>query len=125
MEWKEKRKLIDKELKAKVVPILKQKGFKGTYPHFRRITEKKIDILAFLFGQWGPQFYVEIAVAPSKGVTLLNRKHFPPEIVKHNHCGHRRRIGDNPFDFENEQFDVVADKVIASSNEGEEWWIKN
>ena len=86
MDWKEKRKQIDKELKAKVVPILRQKGFKGTYPHFRRITEKKIDILAFQFSQWGPQFYVEIAVAPSNGVNLLDGKHIPPDIVKHNHC---------------------------------------
>jgi len=36
MDWKEKKQ-IDKELKAKVVPILRQKGFTGTYPHFRRM----------------------------------------------------------------------------------------
>jgi hypothetical protein len=125
MDWKEKRKQIDKELKTKVVPILRQKGFTGTYPHFRRITEKKIDVLAFQFSQWGPQFYVEIAVASSKGVTLLDGKHFPPDIIKHNHCGQRARIGDNPFDFENEQFDLVVDKVITSLTEGEEWWIRN
>ena len=73
----------------------------------------------------GDRNYIEIAVAPSTGVTLLDGKHFPPDKIKHNHCGVRARIGDDPFDFENEQFDVVAEKVITSLAEGEQWWRKN
>ncbi len=125
MEWKDKRKEIDKELKSTVVPVLRHMGFIGTYPHFRRKTEEKIDILAFQFSQWGPQFYVEIAIAPKGGVTLLDGQHFPPDTIKHNHCGLRTRIGHNPFDFENEGFKEIAIKVIESLTEGEDWWIMN
>ncbi|WP_248561551.1 DUF4304 domain-containing protein [Niallia sp. NCCP-28] len=31
------------ELKKIVIPELRKKGFKGSFSHFRRISEKKID----------------------------------------------------------------------------------
>jgi hypothetical protein len=122
MDWKEKRKQMDKDIKAKIVPLLRDKGFKGSFPHFRRIHEKAIDVLSFQFSQWGPQFYVEIASAPATGVTLLDGTHFPPEIVKHNHCGDRTRIGNAPFDMEREDNQKIIEKIIKSLPEGEAWW---
>ena len=113
---------MDAVLKAEIVPLLKSKGFKGSYPHFRRISSDQIDVIGFQFSQWGPQFYLEVAVAPLDGVTLNDGKHFPPETLKHYHCWPRRRIGEDPFDFENGNFGETAQKVVDAISEGEDWW---
>jgi hypothetical protein len=125
MDWKEKRKKMDDELKSKVVPFLRAKSFKGSLPHFKRKFSNKIDILGFQFSQWGPQFYIEIATAPADGITLLNGNHFPADKIKYYQCNKRTRIGDQPFDFENENFEEVADRVLKFLREAEEWWSKN
>nr|WP_268888411.1 DUF4304 domain-containing protein [Heyndrickxia shackletonii] len=36
-------------LKKIVVPELRERGFKGSFPHFRRIFENKIDLITFQF----------------------------------------------------------------------------
>jgi len=123
MDWKEKRKLMDNALKEQFVPKLKQVGFKGSYPQFRRFNNKSIDIIGIQFSQWGAQFYLEIAKAPSDGITLLDGKHFAPKTVKHYHTGNRFRIGDLPFDYDNEDINKIAQKAIDSLVEGENWWI--
>lgn len=56
----EARKKMNEALKEIVVPILREKGFKGSFPHFRRVSGKYLDLLTFQFSQWGGQFVVEI-----------------------------------------------------------------
>jgi hypothetical protein len=125
MEWKEKRELIDKELKTKFVPELRAKGFKGSYPHFRRLRDKLIDILGIQFSQWSPLFYIEIAISPEEGITLLDGQHFPPKTVKHYHTGKRMRIGKGAFDFEHKSAEEIVERAIHSLPEAEEWWKSN
>ncbi|MFF2886098.1 DUF4304 domain-containing protein [Paenibacillus sp. NPDC057967] len=56
-------------LKSIVIPSLRERGFKGTFPHFRRVNEKKIDLLTFQFDKYGGGFIIEIAVCSPAGHT--------------------------------------------------------
>lgn len=40
--------LMKKALSEQVFPMLRNAGFKGSYPHFRRITADKVDLLSFM-----------------------------------------------------------------------------
>ncbi len=122
MNWKEIRKEMDAALKAEVVPLLRAIDFKGSYPHFRRTAMDRIDVIGFQFSQWGPQLYVEVAVAPLDGVTLSDGKHFPPEKIKYYQCWPRRRVGENPFDFGNGDIEEAARRVKGALPEAEDWW---
>ena len=61
------------ELKITVIPKLRAQGFKGSYPHFRRIVENRVDLLTFQHDRWGGGFVIEIARAPAGGITTLGR----------------------------------------------------
>ncbi|HXD21811.1 MAG TPA: DUF4304 domain-containing protein [Gemmatimonadaceae bacterium] len=52
-------------LQQHVVPALRQRGFSGTLPHFRRIAPDKIDLLTFQFDRYGGGFVLELAEAPA------------------------------------------------------------
>jgi len=44
-----------------VIPNLVEKGFVGEYPHYKRIFDNRIELLAFLPNKWGNSFTVEIS----------------------------------------------------------------
>ncbi|WP_144697743.1 DUF4304 domain-containing protein [Fictibacillus phosphorivorans] len=48
---------MDAALKQVVIPILREQGFKGSLPHFRRVNKKNIDLITFQFNRWGGYFY--------------------------------------------------------------------
>jgi hypothetical protein len=54
---------MDAALKAVTVPALRQQGFSGSMPHFRRVVddEGRIDLLMFQYFSSGGSFVVEIA----------------------------------------------------------------
>jgi Domain of unknown function (DUF4304) len=68
-------------LKAEFVPALKERGFKGSFPHFRRITPDKIDLLTVQFDKWGGGFVIEIAKCGPEGITTSWGSHIPPNKV--------------------------------------------
>jgi hypothetical protein len=88
----EHEKMIEK-LKEHVVPVLKARGFKGSFPHFRRITDTGIHLLTFQFDKWGGGFAVEIAACPPQGVTMHWGKQIPPTKVTSQHVSRRQRLG--------------------------------
>jgi len=47
-------------LKDVVVSVLRSRGFRGSFPHFRRRGIEKIDIMAFQFDKLGGGFMIEI-----------------------------------------------------------------
>jgi hypothetical protein len=57
------------ELWKIVVPELRNKGFKGSFPHFRSISEDKIDLLTFQFDRYGGGFVIEVGVCSPEGIT--------------------------------------------------------
>lgn len=116
---------MDEVMKLKVIPVLRASGFKGSYPNLKRIKEDQIDLIGFQFSQWGPQLYINIAIAPKEGITLLNGKHFPPDKLKYYHSGKRTRLGESHFDFEDESFEEIANQIILCLPKGELWWSEN
>ncbi|WP_010252792.1 DUF4304 domain-containing protein [Acetivibrio cellulolyticus] len=87
------RKEMIKYLKDEVVPVLRNKGFKGTFPHFRRPTETHIDLMTFQFDKWGGGFVIELAVCPLTGVTLYWGKQIAPSKVTAHDVNKRYRLG--------------------------------
>ena len=88
----ERKKMIE-ALKEHVVPILKARGFKGSFPHFRRPTDTLIHLLTFQFDKWGSGFVVQIASCPVEGVTMHWGEHVPPAKVTAYHVWPRLRLG--------------------------------
>lgn len=120
--WKRKRHEMDSALKSHAVPLLRDLGFKGSYPHFRRILEERVDTIGFQFSQWGPQFYVEMGVADADGYMLLNGIHFPPNSLKYYQCPARVRIGELPFDFGDQPAELVAGIARNAIDEAKLEW---
>ena len=121
-DWKTKREQMDAALKCHAVPLLRNLGFKGSYPHFRRILNERVDTIGFQFSQWGPQFYIEIGVANPNGYTLLDGTHFPPSKLKYYQCSERARIGELPFDFETLPADSVAEAATTAIDAARSDW---
>lgn len=50
-----------KNLNEIVIPVLRQSNFKGSFPHFKRITTDRVNLLTFQFDRSGGGFVIEIA----------------------------------------------------------------
>lgn len=48
-------------LKAHLLPVLRERGFKGSLPHLRRLRKERIDLMTIQFDKYGGGFVVEIA----------------------------------------------------------------
>ena len=49
-------------LNMTVIPALRRDGFTGSYPHFRRRRDNRIELLSFQTNKWGGSFRVEASV---------------------------------------------------------------
>lgn len=56
-----REKIID-EIKEYIIPEIRKREFKGSYPHFKRIKNNQIDLLSFQFDKYGSAFWIEISV---------------------------------------------------------------
>ncbi len=123
-------------LKAIVVPRLRETGFKGSFPHFRRPSREKIDLLTFQFDQRGGGFVIEISKCPPIGITTYYGKFIPPNQVNalHMHPGERIRLqprnGSSTFDWfrydnpeqKEDVFEKTAISVLFYLEKAEIWW---
>lgn len=125
------RDAMIKSLKQKVIPTLRERGFKGSFPHFYRKSENQIELIMFQFSRWGSVLYVEVSKCPPAGyVDEMSDKHIPPNRVKVYQIGggspfNRTRIGkevENSFEFNKQDTEEVSLKIINSLVEAEEWW---
>jgi hypothetical protein len=80
-------------LKEHVVPVVRQRGFTGSFPHFRRPAANAIHLLTFQFDKWGGGFVVEIASCPLGGVTMSWGKHIASAKVTAHDVNRRLRLG--------------------------------
>jgi hypothetical protein len=67
-----------KIMRTVFVPALVERGFRGPFPHFRRITKQRMDILTVQFNRHGGSFVLEIAQCDPSGVTTYWGKHIEP-----------------------------------------------
>jgi hypothetical protein len=75
------RREIIEVLDRIVVRSLKQRGFVGRFPHFRRITSDRIDLLSFFFMPKGHGFVFKFGRCGPGGLVKRNGKRVPPEKV--------------------------------------------
>ncbi|MFJ7666866.1 DUF4304 domain-containing protein [Lysinibacillus sp. NPDC097195] len=80
MSLSNSRLLMIKALKKRVVPYLREHGFKGTFPHFRRQNEENTDLVTFQFNRYGG-FLVELSNCGKYGVTMSWGEEVPPNKV--------------------------------------------
>jgi hypothetical protein len=118
-------------LKRTVVPVLRELGFKGSFPHFRRTLDSRVDLLTFQFYSSGGQFVVEVGSFPSTGYMHYG-KLIPPEKVRMPHLLSRLRLGakdegsDHWFGFEAGNFEEVAGSVVPYiRGQAVEWWSRH
>ena len=118
-------------LKDIVVPKLRERGFSGAFPHFRRIKRGQIDLMTFQFDKWGGGFVVEISKCGSEGITMAWGEKIPPKKVTAHHLSpnERLRLGcegpstDDWFRYDRGKSpDVVAQEVVNKLDNAEKWW---
>jgi len=121
------RLLMIKALKKLVVPYLREHGFKGSFPHFRRRNGDDMELIAFQFNRYGGSFVVEVGVCGKDGLTTSWGKEIPANKVSVYDLdyGHRFRLRENIYGTDDaecwfhyeeaktdEDFNVVASKLF-------------
>ena len=136
MDRKEKRQKIDHALKEIVVPFLREKGFKGSMPHFRRQQSDRINLMTFQHSLYDTKFVIEIANCPVEGITTSWGKQTPKNKVSAHDMGYRMRLGsekhntDYWFDYGKKSlfqnsFNKIAKEIIELWDDAENWWDKD
>ena len=129
----DRQKMID-VLKLLVVPSLRDRGFKGSFPHFRRIEQNKTDVLTFQFDKWGGGFIIEIGSGTPEGTILPWGEVVPAtKLTAHDLYGSdRARLSSGPktktgkwFRYDDntqESFEAAADEVLNLLPQADLWW---
>lgn len=130
MSWGTSSNEARRVLKNNVVPALRERGFAGSFPHFSRRREDRIDLLSFQFSNFGPDLYIEIASGTPDGARLSDGTVISPTKMRTYHAGlFRRRIGSQPaLDFSGVEDPGAAthfvNKVMTAIDlQGEPWWL--
>jgi len=89
----ERRRDIDTQLKKLTVPLLRQRGFKGSYPHFYRDIDGHVDLVMFQFRSDGSSFVVEISYADPDRRNVYFRPETPVDRLQVSATSKRRRLG--------------------------------
>lgn len=138
----EHRRLMMEAFKGRFVPALRERGFRGSFPHFRRRSQARADYLAVQFSSSGGRFVLEIGSTGPDGVDDGPWKDLPVEEIGPMHCVNRRRLhprgeglDDNWWVFgpgstterqpprPREHYDAIADDALATFlAEGEAWF---
>lgn len=135
----ERDKMIE-ALNEHVVPVLRERGFKGSFPHFRRKAATKIHLLTIQFDKHGGGFTIEIAVGPVSGLAGPNGTHHAPTEMTawHSHPEQRLRLGgttgktDHWFRFDSKGIIPFQDPYAKAARaalpyldrQAEPWWNK-
>ena len=118
-------------LKKTFVPALRERGFKGSFPHFRRPGVNCIDLLTVQFDKRGGGFVVEISRCSPEGITTHWGKHVPPDKVTawdmfpkdRLRLGVRKPGEDHWFRFDDgTPADKVAERATCYLSKADEWW---
>jgi hypothetical protein len=124
-------------LKEIVVTRLRERGFRGSFPHFRRKMIEQFDLLSFQFDKWGGGFVIEIAKCPAEGVTTSWGAHIPAERVKVTDLHPRHRLRLQPrlgsstadwFRFDEQTLRIdsflkTATEILPFLDLAEKWWL--
>jgi hypothetical protein len=129
----ERREKIDSAILKIVVPFLRMKGFKGSFPHFRRIMDDRINLLTFQHSQYSEKFVVEIANCPLNGIKTSWGKEIKPSKCTAHDMDRRSRLGSEKYNSDywfdygktslfSDIFKKRAHEIILLWDEAEKWW---
>ncbi len=136
MTHKEKRIRMNKAIKEIIIPFLRNEKFKGSFPHFRREKNEKLNLLTFQFSLYSPEFIVEISNCPLNGMKTSLGKVIKSSECRVQYMGKRLRVGsikngkDYWYDFDKQKilgniFEKRAKEVLKNWEEAEKWWNEN
>jgi len=130
-----KRDDMISSLKSIFVPALRERGFKGSLPHFRRPTSDRIDLITIQFDRWGGGFVIEVSKCAPEGITMPWGKHIVPSRVRawDVYPPHRPRLGAPRLGEDGHWFrfddgtptDKAAKLAVSYLEEAEEWWTQS
>ena len=136
------RELMMKALAADFVPVLRERGFVGSFPHFRRKLDQRIDFLNVQFNRHGGRFCLNIGQTGPDGLEDPNWPELSLAATTVGHLRYRSRVAKGFlakqwFEFGPESDDsskpakpvsfyerVAADAVRAFEKDGERWFNK-
>ena len=125
------RQLMDDAFKGIRRDALRERGFKGFLPHFRRLLQVRVDLLTIQYDKSGGGFVVEISHCGIEGVTTYWGKHVPAAKVTawdlHPNQRLRLKLKDGAgtdawFRFENGEYRNVADQVLSRLADADNYW---
>jgi len=136
------RELVMKALSSTFVPHLRARGFAGSFPHFRRKLDDRIDFLDVQFAREGGRFCINIGQTGPDGLQDPNWPGLSIEKTTVGHLRQRSRVGrgfwaKQWFDFGPRSYDpaqptkpeayyanIASDAVRAFDKDGERWFGK-
>lgn len=115
-------------LKKNVIPALRGLGFKGSFPHFYRKLENRLDLIMFQFSAWGGVVYVEVSKCAQNGHLDASGEFQIPNKVKvyHIDLAYRKRLGKDTeeiYKFNRDNTEAVSICITEALKEAEDWWI--
>jgi hypothetical protein len=87
----EQRERMMSAFKTRFVPALRERGFVGSFPHFRRLLPERVDYLMVQFYSVGGSFVVEIGRTGPQGFTDGPWKELPVDKINVGHIYNDRR----------------------------------
>jgi Domain of unknown function (DUF4304) len=134
----DRRRAIDASLKANTIPLLREHGFKGSFPHFYRETDGHVDLLMFQFRLDGSSLVVEISYADPDRKNIYFRPDTPTAKLQVSAATKRYRLGSahkrevdgewlsldcGPLTSQAHHFQKLALKINGLVlDEAEQWW---
>ena|SRR5437016_4378989 len=126
---------MEKALMDRLEPELRRRRFAGSFPHFRRHTPSKTDLLSVHFERNRGSFLVEIGEVPPSdfdspiGVRVEIGKATSVDALSTD----RARLAPTPassafrfrrsvFDWSDTRFDRAAEKVVELLPQADRWW---
>lgn len=130
---------MQRALQTRAVPQLRERGFRGSFPHFRRVGSVQTDLLTFQFNKWGHSFIIELGrttggpYQDAKGqiipATELSTWNLALQDRARLHAGRSARcelwftFGPSLRWWRNpRRFDRTADQVVALLQQADAWW---
>jgi len=87
---------MKKALAKKVIPELRKLNFTGSFPHFRRSFEGKLNLINFQFDKYGGGFIIEVANCKADGYITSWGQTIKPNKLTVYDLNKRKRIHANP-----------------------------
>jgi hypothetical protein len=88
----EHRKAMEDALRASLGPVLREAGFKGAFPNWRRTVGDRIDLVGIQHLSSGGTFFINTGQIPADGFKTGWMASIPVEKLRLSHAKHHERV---------------------------------